>query len=39
MYDEKNDISAGNPEQVGVMSKQIEDWMRSVVGSLNGNDY
>jgi arylsulfatase A-like enzyme len=36
---EKDDLSENDPDRLETMSGQIEKWMGSVVGSLNGNDY
>ena len=38
---EKNDLSTDpeNQQRVGQMKKRLGDWMRSVVRSLNGDDY
>ncbi len=36
---EKNDLSESNPEIVKLMEVQIETWMKSVINSLNGDDY
>lgn len=36
---EKNNISAQKTERVGIMRDKLEQWQKSVVGSLNGEDY
>ncbi|HAM09751.1 MAG TPA: N-acetylgalactosamine 6-sulfate sulfatase, partial [Bacteroidales bacterium] len=36
---ETNDLSASMPEKVISMKKGIEAWLKSVVNSLNGDDY
>jgi len=36
---EKDDLSGKDPDQLEVMKEQIEEWMRSVINSLNGEDY
>ncbi len=37
--EEKNDLSAQNVKRSGVMKDKLEEWQRSVVRSLNGEDY
>jgi arylsulfatase A-like enzyme len=37
--EEKNDLSAQNVKRSGVMKGKLEEWQRSVVMSLNGEDY
>ena len=37
--EEKNDLSAINSEKVKSMTIQIEAWLKSVICSLNGDDY
>jgi len=37
--EEKNDLSAQNATLSGVMKDKLEEWQRSVVRSLNGEDY
>lgn len=37
--EEKNDLSAGNSGKVKSMKIQIEAWLKSVINSLNGEDY
>jgi arylsulfatase A-like enzyme len=36
---EKTDLAAKQPERVEKMSADLEKWMKSVIGSLNGEDY
>jgi len=36
---EKADLSAGHPDRVAAMRAELEEWMKSVVASLNGRDY
>lgn len=36
---EAKDLSAIHPERVASMKSQLEKWLGSVVGSLNGSDY
>jgi hypothetical protein len=36
---EKNDLAAQNAERVNAMRGELEKWQRSVVRSLNGEDY
>jgi arylsulfatase A-like enzyme len=36
---EKRDLAKAEPERVAMLKTQLEDWLRSVVGSLNGQDY
>jgi arylsulfatase A-like enzyme len=36
---EKQDVSASEPERVAAMQKALDAWQRSVVESLNGGDY
>jgi hypothetical protein len=36
---EKNDLSAQNPERTETMRSRLEQWQKSVVKSLNGEDY
>ncbi|MFC2087738.1 sulfatase [Bacteroidota bacterium] len=36
---EEHDLSKQNPDRVASMNSQIEVWQKSVVSSLNGNDY
>jgi arylsulfatase A-like enzyme len=36
---EMNDLSVSMPEKVTSMNKGVEAWLKSVVNSLNGNDY
>lgn len=36
---EKNDLSVRHPGKVKAMSKEIGTWMKSVIHSLNGDDY
>jgi len=37
--EEENDLSVSNPALVRAMKDQIEAWLKSVVHSLNGDDY
>ncbi|MFW6103462.1 MAG: sulfatase-like hydrolase/transferase [Bacteroidota bacterium] len=37
--DEKHNIADDNPDQVRNMKQQLETWLKSVVRSLNGEDY
>ncbi|HUT09694.1 MAG TPA: sulfatase-like hydrolase/transferase [Thermoguttaceae bacterium] len=36
---EQNDLAAGEPERVGQMRSELDAWLKSVVQSLNGDDY
>jgi len=36
---EKNDLVDSEPQRVERMRVALKDWLKSVVGSLNGNDY
>ncbi len=36
---EQNDLSANKPETVNELKSEIETWLKSVVFSLNGDDY
>jgi len=36
---EKNDLCSQNTERLDLMKGQLEEWQRSVVRSLNGQDY
>lgn len=36
---ESNDLSASNSEKVKSMIIELEAWLKSVINSLNGNDY
>jgi len=36
---ERNDLAAGEPERAGQMRSELEAWLKSVVQSLNGEDY
>jgi arylsulfatase A-like enzyme len=36
---EKNDLCSQNTERLGLMKDRLEEWQRSVVRSLNGEDY
>jgi arylsulfatase A-like enzyme len=36
---EKNDLAATESQRVRKMQRDLEAWLKSVVGSLNGNDY
>ena len=36
---EANDLAGDRGERAGAMRAQLEDWQRSVIGSLNGGDY
>jgi hypothetical protein len=37
--DETSDVAAQHGPRVEAMSKALDAWQRSVVGSLNGEDY
>jgi hypothetical protein len=36
---EKTDLAAGEPQRVERMKGELADWQRSVIRSLNGEDY
>lgn len=36
---EKEDLSEAEPEKLGQLQKKLESWLKSVVSSLNGDDY
>ncbi|MFC2087739.1 sulfatase, partial [Bacteroidota bacterium] len=36
---EENDLTKYYPHKVGAMNSEIEKWQKSVISSLNGNDY
>lgn len=36
---ESNDVSAAEPERIARMRAELEQWLKSVVASLNGKDY
>ena len=36
---EKHDLSKEQPERLAAMKKKLADWQKSVIGSLNGEDY
>lgn len=37
--EEKNDLYSEKHKQASLMKVQLEEWLRSVINSLNGNDY
>lgn len=36
---EKNDLAEGQPDRLARMKSELEAWQKSVVRSLNGEDY
>ena len=36
---EANDLADKEPQRAAAMRKQLEAWLKSVAGSLNGADY
>ena len=37
--EEKHDLSRDQPERVEAMKQKLEAWQKSVIRSLNGEDY